>query len=82
MSHQNVPDGIDLFEAQKLVYVRPISADEVQAILPANALEMIDAVDDLFAVHDARGNRLAIIEGRDAAFEAARSHALQPASLH
>lgn len=82
MSNPNVPNEVDLFEANKLVYVRPISADEVQHILPANALEMIDGVDDLFAVHDASGNRLAIIEGREAAFEAARAHALQPASLH
>lgn len=67
---------------ETLVYVRPISADELEHILPANALEELDTTDDLFAVHSADGVRLAIVEGREAAFAAARAHKLTPASLH
>ncbi|MEL6662389.1 MAG: DUF1150 family protein [Pseudomonadota bacterium] len=66
----------------QLVYVRPISEDELHAILPANALEELGTTDDLFAVHNASGERLAIVEGREAAFAAARAHSLTPTSLH
>ncbi len=71
-----------LFKSANLVYVRPISMDELENILPANAIDDLDMSDELFAVHDADGQRLAIVEGRDAAFAAARAHQLQPTSLH
>lgn len=70
------------FDDSGLVYVRPVSLDELQRILPANALEQLDTTEDLFAVHNSDGERLAIVEGRDAAFAAARAHKLTPASLH
>lgn len=71
-----------LLDEAQLVYVRPISEAELQAILPANALEELDTSENLFAVHNADGQRLAIVEGRDAAFAAARAHSLNPTSLH
>lgn len=71
-----------LLDESQLVYVRPISEAELQAILPANALEELDTSENLFAVHNADGQRLAIVEGRDAAFAAARAHSLNPTSLH
>ena len=70
------------FEERGLVYVRPIGLDELQRILPPNALEQLDTTEDLFAVHNSEGERLAIVEGREAAFAAARAHQLTPASLH
>ncbi|MEL6568458.1 MAG: DUF1150 family protein [Pseudomonadota bacterium] len=76
-SHTELPTD----DAQ-LVYVRPISAEEIGAILPANALEELGTTEDLFAVHNSAGERLAIVEGRDAAFAAARAHKLTPTSLH
>ncbi|MEM9739262.1 MAG: DUF1150 family protein [Pseudomonadota bacterium] len=66
----------------QLVYVRPISADELHTILPANTLNELGATEDLFAVHNSVGERLAIVEGREAAFAAARAHSLTPSSLH
>ena len=72
----------DPFEAGNLVYVRPIDTEEVEDLLPANALDQLEHTDDLFAVHDSDGRRLAIVEGRDAAFAAAREHELEPSSLH
>ena len=66
----------------KLVYVRPITIHELEQILPANAIEDLDATDELFAVHNADGERIAIVEGREAAFAAARAHKLTPSSLH
>ena len=71
-----------LLDESQLDYVRPISEAELQAILPANALEELDTSENLFAVHNADGQRLAIVEGRDAAFAAARAHSLNPTSLH
>ncbi|MEM1105168.1 MAG: DUF1150 family protein [Pseudomonadota bacterium] len=65
-----------------LVYVRPVTLEELESVLPANALEELNAASDLFAVHGANGQRLAIVEGRDAAFAAARANQLTPTSLH
>ncbi|MEO0817921.1 MAG: DUF1150 family protein [Pseudomonadota bacterium] len=76
-SHTELP-----MDDAQLVYVRPISAEEIGAILPANALEELGTTEDLFAVHNSAGERLAIVEGRDAAFAAARAHKLTPTSLH
>jgi len=72
----------DPFEAGNLVYVRPIGSEEVEDLLPTNALEQLEHTDELFAVHDSDGRRLAIVEGREAAFAAARAHSLEPSSLH
>ncbi len=82
MTHDTEKLAESLFKGANLVYVRPLAMDELENILPANAIEQLDVNDDLFAVHDADGNRLAIIEGRDAAFAAAEAHELQPTSLH
>jgi hypothetical protein len=82
MTHHVTPAGIPEFEERGMVYVRPIGLEELQRVLPANALEQLDTTDDLFAVHNSEGERLAIVEGREAAFAAARAHELTPASLH
>ena len=79
MTEPSTPIGAD---TSTLVYVRPISEAELEHILPANAIAELDAKEDLFAVHNADGQRLAIVEGRDAAFAAARAHKLVPTSLH
>lgn len=70
------------FEADNLVYVRRMATDELQAALPPNALADLDEMDDVFAVHSDDGTRVAIVEGRDAAFAAARMHELKPLSVH
>ena len=70
------------FDAGDLVYVRRMASDELQAALPPNALADLDEMDDVFAVHSDDGTRVAIVEGRDAAFAAARMHELKPLSVH
>ena len=70
------------FEAANLVYIRPIDESELNRILPPNALDELNDTQNLFAVHDSKGQRIAIVEGREAAFEAARANDLKPASLH
>ncbi|MCA8898903.1 MAG: DUF1150 family protein [Hyphomonas sp.] len=70
------------FEREAFVYIRHLDADEVRDLVPANALEDIDRPEDLFVISSAEGVRLAIVEGRDAAFAAARLHDLKPLSVH
>lgn len=70
------------FDAGNLVYIRRMADDEVRSVLPPNAVEELSDTDDLFILHDADGQRLGIVEGRDAAFAAARANSLQPYSVH
>ena len=70
------------FESDAFVYIRHLDAGELSGILPANAIDQIDAPDDLFVVASADGVRLAVVQGREAAFAAARSHDLKPLSVH
>ena len=67
---------------QNLVYVRRLDLEEARRIVPAEAFEAISEPEDLFSVHDADGQRLAIVEGREAAFATARAHDLRPRSVH
>lgn len=80
MTHE-METGAGFNDAQ-LVYVRPVTPEELEKILPSNALDELGSIEDLFAVHGSDGQRLAIVEGREAAFEAARAHQLTPTSLH
>ncbi len=70
------------FDAEGLVYIRQMDADEINTVLPPNALADVEDPEELFAVLSADGERLAIVEGRDAAFAAARAHSLKPLSVH
>ena len=69
-------------EPEPIVYIRHLGADEVTELVPANALEGIARPEDLFMVASADGQQLAIVEGREAAFAAARLHDLTPVSVH
>lgn len=82
MTNEYTPIEPGLFAAENLVYVRRIAAEEVREILPANALEDLSEMDDVFALHSDDGTRVAIVEGREAAFAAARMHELNPVSVH
>lgn len=67
------------FESEAFVYIRHLDAGELQGLLPAN---QIDETDDLFVVTSADGERLAIVQGREAAFATARMNDLKPLSVH
>lgn len=72
----------DLFEKEALVYIRQMDVGEVSGLLPPDALADVDDPDDLFMVFSADGQRLAIVEGRDAAFAACHANDLHPLSVH
>lgn len=69
-------------DTEKLVYIRRLALSEARKLVPANALNEHQLTDDLFSVHAANGDRLAIVEGRDAAFAAARAYDFKPRSVH
>jgi hypothetical protein len=67
-----------------LVYVRPVSASEVMAEAPHEALDTFEIQPDqiLYAVHRADGARLAVLTDRDSAYAAAVANELAPVSVH
>lgn len=65
-----------------IVYVRRLDADEIEALVAPEARDMLASTDDLFAVWSDEGQPLAILEGREAAFAAARANSLTPMSVH
>ncbi len=62
----------------RIVYVRPVRAEE----LPEEIRAQIGKVENLYAVHDKDGARLALVNGRHMAFALARSHDYAPVNVH
>lgn len=68
-----------------LVYVRPISAAEILASVPVHGEAMkldLNPNQTFYAVHRADGERLAVLNDRNAAMAAALAHELAPVSVH
>lgn len=67
-------------EGERIVYVRPVAVadlpDEVKAKARAGGLEV------LWAVHDADGERLALVADRKLAFALARQNDCAPVNVH
>ncbi|KAB7742744.1 DUF1150 family protein [Parvibaculum sedimenti] len=63
-----------------IVYVREVLAGELASDLGSE----IDVPADtkLYAVHAANGDRMAVLDNRDAAFAGARQYDLEPLSVH
>jgi len=70
--------------APNLVYVREVSAADVIANTPVEAIKgfQLDPEQTLYAVHGADGARLAVLSDRDSAYAAAIAHELTPVSVH
>jgi hypothetical protein len=71
--YENLPGGGD-----RIVYVRPVAAADLPQELRAQA----EGIDDLYAVHSANGDCLAIVHGRRLAFALARENDLAPVNVH
>ncbi|MBU3028748.1 DUF1150 family protein [Paracoccus marinaquae] len=65
-------------ETQKIVYVRRVAT----STLPQEIRAQVPGVDALYAVHDAEGERLALVQDRSLAFVLARQHEFSPVSVH
>jgi hypothetical protein len=62
----------------KIVYVRPVNV----ADLPAEVQAQIGGLKTVYALHDADGDRLALVRDRKLAFVIARQHDLAPVNVH
>ena len=65
----------------RFVYFRNINEREL-AELPADALNGVDDIEELVVVTNGDGQKLAIIEGREAAEAAAEAYKLHAVSVH
>ena len=74
MEHENNEILID----ERIVYVRPVST----AILPDDVRDELGNIDEVYAVHSAAGERLALVAERDMAFVLARQNDLSPVAVH
>lgn len=69
-----------IFDAMsdKTVYVRPVDVIE----LPEDLREQMEGLEQIYAVHDADGQRLALVKDRKLAFFLARQNELAPVNVH
>ena len=65
-------------KTKAIVYVRPIAVSE----LPMGLREQAPGKEVVYAVHDADGERLALVENRALAFSLARQNDMAPVSVH
>lgn len=63
---------------ERIVYVRPVSV----ADLPDEIRQHAIGLDTIYAVHDASGERLALVKDRQLAFIVARQNDMAPVSVH
>lgn len=63
---------------QDIVYVKPV----LVADLPAKLRSKVGDLEELFAVHNAEGEQLALVANRKLAFHLARENQMQPVTLH
>ena len=77
--------GFASYAKRRLVSIRTILARDVIGDLQDEYGEMtvhIDADATLYSVHDADGERLALVGDRELAFAAARQYEMTPVSVH
>ncbi|MBW0156584.1 DUF1150 domain-containing protein [Sedimentimonas flavescens] len=63
---------------ERIVYVRPVDVSE----LPEEVQAQAGGLRKLYAVHDANGERLALVKDRAQAFILARQNDLAPVNVH
>lgn len=63
---------------ERLVYVRPVEVSE----LPDEVRRQANGQSQLYAVHDANGERLALVQDREMAFALARQNDFAPVNVH
>ncbi len=71
---------IDMFPEtdERIVYVRAVKPEE----LPEEVRDQVGDVQDLYALHDQDGERLALVAGRHMAFALARQNDYAPVNVH
>ncbi|MEM9844488.1 MAG: DUF1150 family protein [Pseudomonadota bacterium] len=74
----NTPFEFKTDADQAIVYVREVKAVD----LPRDLREAVGEIDTLYAVHNAEGERLAIVRDRKMAFALARQNDMTPVAAH
>ena len=74
----NTPSHFADGPADKLVYIRTVPTSD----LPDEIRSQTGALDHVYAVHTAEGERLALVRDRKLAFLLARQNDLSPVSAH
>ena len=67
-----------MLDEGRTVYVRPIETAE----LPEDIREQVGPLKTLYAVHNAEGERLALVKDRSLAFILARQNDMRPVAVH
>jgi hypothetical protein len=77
------PEALASFGSPRTVYIKEMLPEEVASIegLP-EAITKAEGAIKLYAVHTLDGERVAILDDRDAAFAAARQQEMEPVSVH
>lgn len=68
-----IPEG-----GARIVYVRPVKVDDLPAEVQAHA----GGLTTIYALHDAAGDRLALVKDRALAFALARQNDMAPVNVH
>ena len=83
MDHSLSKDSLAVLGAPTLVYVRAVDPFVILREIGDEADGVTAKPGDVwYAVHAADGARLAVLDDRDAAFQAARNHNLHPVAVH
>ncbi|MGI3211393.1 DUF1150 family protein [Roseovarius tibetensis] len=64
--------------SRAIVYVRPVDV----ADLPEDLQEQVGDLTTLYAVHSEEGERLALVDNRNLAFQVARQNNMDPVTVH
>jgi len=65
-------------EGERIVYVKTVDVTD----LPDDLRDQVGDLDQLYAVHDADGQQLALVADRKLAFVLAREHDMSPVAVH
>lgn len=63
---------------ERIVYVRSVTLAE----LPDEIRERVGALEQMYALHNINGDRLALVKDRAVAFQLAREHEVTALSVH
>lgn len=74
----NTPYNFEAADQDRLVYVRPVDV----ADLPSEVQTQANGFDRVYAVHNAEGERLALVHDRSLAFALARQNDFAPVNVH
>jgi hypothetical protein len=74
----NTPFDFKSMDSERLVYIRPVNVSD----LPDEVQSQAGEADLVYALHNADGERLALVKDRSMAFILARQNDFSPVNVH